>query len=41
MATCEQTNYRWRRDYGGLEITQAKKLREIKKREHQVEKVGG
>ena len=27
----EQTYYRWRREYGGMEILQAKKLREIEK----------
>ena len=27
----EQTYYRWRREYGGMDITQAKKLREIEK----------
>ena len=28
----EQTYYRWRREYGGMDITQAKKLRELEKK---------
>jgi len=27
----EQTYYRWRKEYGGLNITQAKKLKELEK----------
>ena len=27
----EQTSYRWRKDYGGLNTTQAKKLKELEK----------
>jgi len=27
----EQTYYRWRREYGGLNTTQAKKLKELEK----------
>ena len=27
----EQTHYRWRREYGGLKTTQAKKLKELEK----------
>ena len=27
----EQTYYRWRREYGGLDTTQAKKLKELEK----------
>lgn len=27
----EQTYYRWRREYGGMDISQAKKLRELEK----------
>lgn len=27
----EQTYYRWRREYGGMDITQAKKLKEVEK----------
>ena len=27
----EQTYYRWRREYGGMDISQAKKLKEVEK----------
>jgi len=27
----EQTYYRWRKEYGGLDTTQAKKLKELEK----------
>jgi hypothetical protein len=27
----EQTYYRWRREYGGMDVTQAKKLKEMEK----------
>ena len=27
----EQTNYRWRKEHGGLDTTQAKKLKELEK----------
>ena len=27
----EQTNYRWRREYGGLKIAQAKRFKELEK----------
>ena len=35
----EQTYYRWRREYGGLDITQAKKLREIEKENIRLKKL--
>ena len=35
----EQTYYRWRREYGGLDITQAKKLREIEKENTRLKKL--
>jgi len=27
----EQTYYRWRREYGGMDVTQARKLKEVEK----------
>ncbi len=27
----DQTNYRWRREYGGMDVTQARKLKEMEK----------
>jgi putative transposase len=35
----EQTYYRWRREYGGMDITQAKKLREIEKENSRLKKL--
>jgi transposase-like protein len=35
----EQTYYRWRREYGGMDITQAKKLREIEKENARLKKL--
>jgi len=35
----EQTYYRWRREYGGMDITQAKKLREIEKENTRLKKL--
>ena len=35
----EQTFYRWRREYGGLSIDQAKRLRELEKENTRLKKV--
>ena len=35
----EQTYYRWRKEYGGLDTTQAKKLKEIEKENLQLKKL--
>ena len=35
----EQTYYRWRREYGGMDITQAKKLREMEKENTRLKKL--
>ena len=35
----EQTYYRWRREYGGMDVTQAKKLREIEKENVRLKKL--
>jgi len=32
----EQTNYRWRKEYGGLDSTQARKLKELEKENHKL-----
>jgi len=31
LGVTDQTYYRWRREYGGLKVDQAKKLRELEK----------
>ena len=35
----EQTYYRWRREYGGMDISQAKKLKEIEKENVRLKKL--
>ena len=31
LSICEQTYYRWRKEYGGLKIDQAKRLKELER----------
>ncbi len=40
LGIAEQTYYHWKKEYGGLDKTQAKKLKELEK-ENAVEKAGG
>ena len=35
----EQTYYRWRREYGGLKVDQAKRLRELEKQNVRLKKL--
>ena len=35
----EQTYYRWRREYGGMNITQAKQLKELEKENTRLKKL--
>ena len=35
----DQTYYRWRREYGGMDITQAKKLKEVEKENIRLKKL--
>jgi len=35
----EQTYYRWRREYGGLNVTEAKRLKELEKENTQLKKL--
>jgi len=35
----EQTYYRWRREYGGMNISQAKKLKEVEKENIRLKKL--
>ncbi len=37
----EQTYYRWRKEFGGLKLDQAKRLKELEKENSPVETVGG
>jgi len=35
----EQTYYRWRREYGGMDVTQARKLKEMEKENARLKKL--
>ena len=35
----DQTYYRWRREYGGMDVTQARKLKEMEKENTQLKKL--
>ena len=39
IGVTEQTYYRWRREYGGLRIEQAKRLKELEKENAQLKKL--
>ena len=39
LMVSEQTYYRWRREYGGMDITQAKRLKEMEKENARLKKL--
>ena len=39
LEVSEQTYYRWRREYGGMDVTQARKLKEMEKENTQLKKL--
>ncbi len=39
LGVVEQTYYRWRKEYGGLKVDQAKKLRELEKENARLKKL--
>lgn len=39
LGICEQTYYRWRREYGGLRLDQAKRLKEVEKENGRLKKL--
>jgi putative transposase len=39
IGVCEQTYYRWRKEYGGLRLDQAKHLRELEKENVRLKKL--
>ncbi len=39
LGISEQTYYRWRKEYGGLDTTQARKLKELEKENLQLKKL--
>ena len=38
VGVTEQTYYRWRREYGGMQITQARRLKELEKENGRLKK---
>jgi len=39
LAVSEQTYYRWRREYGGMKVDQAKRLKELERENAQLKKI--
>lgn len=39
LGVSEQTYYRWRREYGGLRVDQAKRLKELERENTQLKKI--
>jgi transposase-like protein len=39
LGVSKQTYYRWRREYGGMDVTQAKKLKELERENAQLKKL--
>ena len=39
IGVTEQTYYRWRKEYGGMRIEQAKRLKELEKENNQLKKL--
>jgi transposase-like protein len=39
LGVAEQTYYRWRREYGGLKVDQAKKLKDLEKENARLKKL--
>jgi len=40
LGISEQTYYRWRKDYGGIRVDQAKRLKELEKENARLKKLG-
>jgi transposase-like protein len=39
LGISEQTYYRWRREYGGMKVDQAKRLKELERENSQLKKI--
>jgi transposase-like protein len=39
LEVSEQTYYRWRREYGGMDVSEAKKLKELEKENTRLKKL--
>ena len=40
LGVCEQTYYRWRKEYGGIRIDQAKRLKELERENGRLKRLG-
>ena len=40
LGICEQTYYRWRKEYGGMQASQARKLRDLERENARLKKLG-
>jgi transposase-like protein len=38
LGISEQTYYRWRKEYGGLKVSQAKRLKDLERENHRLKK---
>ncbi len=39
LEICEQTYYRWRKEYGGIKVEQAKRLKKLEKENQRLKKL--
>ena len=39
LSISEQTYYRWRKEYGGMEVSQAHRLKELERENHRLKKL--
>lgn len=39
LGVCEQTYYRWRREYGGLKLDQARRMKELERENARLKKL--
>ena len=39
LGICEQTYYRWRKEYGGIKVEQAKRLKKLEKENNRLKKL--
>jgi putative transposase len=39
LEICEQTYYRWRKEYGGIKVEQAKRLKKLEKENNRLKKL--
>jgi hypothetical protein len=39
LRICEQSNYRWRKEYGGMQVSQARKLKDLERENARLKKL--